>query len=264
MTNTWAIARRELRSYFSTPMGYAILGVFLLAAGLIYAVNLKYIYDVSVLANIAIKKYGIEQGAMNAPAMFYESFHGELCSALLVLFPMITMGLVAEEKRRGTMELLMTSPVRPLEIVAGKFLAAFFFYLAMIVPIMCYQGYIFAFGDVSWGPWVTGNLGLVLLGFAVLPLGLYISTRTISQLVAAFFSLAVIMIFWRFDGLERYAHHIWRDFVGWFSLYMHFTNFSKGVIDLMDVWFYLCFGTFWLLLSWRELLALRWRGFERR
>ena len=129
---------------------------------------------------------------------------------------------------------------------------------------MGYQGYVVAFGDASWGLWFSGNVGLLLLGVAIIPCGLFISTRTQSQLVAAFCSFAIIMMFWMFDGLEQYARSIWKDFIGWFSLYMHFSNFGKGIVDSMDIWFCFCFGSFWMFMSWRTLLAVRWKGFERR
>ena len=178
----------------------------------------------------------------------------------LFLIPMITMRLYAEEKRSGTIELLMTSPVRDLEIVLGKWLAALVLYAAILGISGINMAILFAFGRPDWKPVLVGYLGLLLQGGCLLAIGIFISTMTRNQIIAGGATFAVCLMLWVLDWVSAYDQSAWAKVVSYLSVVTHFEPFSKGVIDTKDVIFYLSMIFFGLFLTVRSVESLRWRS----
>ncbi len=236
MKNTWLIARRELASYFTSPIAYAVTAVFLVVAGYLFWVILYYSRE-------ATMRY-----------LFYN-----VTTLLLLVGPALTMRLVAEERRTGTIELLLTSPVRDGEVIAGKFLAALGLWALMLAMTLVYPVLLKLLGNPDLGPVASGYLGLLLAGGAVLALGVIASTVTSNQVIAALVAFGLSLLLWLTDALQGIASGSLGSFFSYLSMSTHFYDFAKGVIDTRDVIFFvsLIFGA--LFVATRLLEARRWK-----
>jgi ABC-2 type transport system permease protein len=178
----------------------------------------------------------------------------------LFLIPMITMRLFAEEKRSGTIELLLTSPIHDAEIIIGKWLAAVLMYAA----ILAFSGLnilmLFSYGKPDWKPILVGYLGLLLQGGCLLAVGTFISTTTRNQIIAGGATFAVCLMLWVLDWVSSYETTTMGKVIAYLSVVTHFEPFSKGVIDLKDVIFYVSMIFFGLFLTARSMESLRWRA----
>ena len=179
---------------------------------------------------------------------------------VLFLMPMITMRLFAEEKRQGTMELLMTSPIRDWQIVLGKFLGALVMFAAILGLSMIDIAWLFFLGNPAWQPILAGYLGLLLQGGCLLAIGTYVSTLTRNQIVAGASTFAICLLLWVLSWTTEFAQSSVAKVVAYCSVLTHFEPFSKGVIDTKDIVFYLTFIFLGLFLTARSLESLRWRS----
>jgi ABC-2 type transport system permease protein len=183
-------------------------------------------------------------------------------SAVIILFimPMITMRTYSEEKRSGTIELLLTSPLTDLEIIVGKFVGAMGLYCAMLAVTVAYMGILFYFGNPEWRPVVAGYLGLVLLGGCFISVGLLISSLTKNQIVAGVITFAVFLILWIINWSADQSGPTMRAVLNHLSIIDHFDDFARGIIDTKHVVYYLSFITFGLFLTAKSVDSERWRG----
>jgi ABC-2 type transport system permease protein len=189
----------------------------------------------------------------------FRSFFEDLGFILLLLTPIITMRLLAEEKRAGTAELLFTYPIPDWGVIMGKFLAAFAVFATFLVFTLAYP-VIFAFlTRMDWGQIASGYLGVLLLGAATLALGLFVSSLTANQIIAAISAFALLLLFWLI-GAPQQMGSAGGGILGALSLRDHLPNLAKGVIDTKDLLFYLCFTYFFLFLTKRQLESRRWRA----
>jgi ABC-2 type transport system permease protein len=174
--------------------------------------------------------------------------------------PLVTTRLFAEERKLGTMELLWTYPVTDGEIVLGKFLAAWIFFLVMLLPTALNPLLFHQFYDFSVGPVVAGYLGMLLLGTAFIACGLFVSSLTEHQVISAMGTYGILVLFWFLTWNEEVASQsIVRVLLG-LSLFDHFYNFARGVIDSRSVIFFVLFILFFLFLTWQSLATRKWRG----
>ena len=179
---------------------------------------------------------------------------------ILFIMPMITMRTYSEEKRSGTIELLLTSPVTDVEIILGKFFGALGLYLAMLAVTLPYMGILFFYGNPEWRPLVAAYLGLVLMGGAFVSLGLLISSTTNNQIVAGIVSFVVFLLLWIVGWFADSAGPTIGPITSWLSITEHFDDFSKGIIDTKHVLYYLSLITFGLFLTAKSVDTERWRG----
>lgn len=179
---------------------------------------------------------------------------------MLLVFPLITMRTYSEEKRSGTIELLLTSPVTDLEIILGKFFGAMLLYVAMLSVTLIHMAVLFAFGNPEWKPIATGYLGLLLMGGCFLSLGLFISSLTKNQIVAAMATFAVFLLLWIINWLSGAVGPTGQAIMQALSITEHFDDFSKGIIDTKHVVYYLSFIAFGLFLTMKSVDSERWRG----
>src|SRR3954465_8369219 len=197
MRNVIAIADKELRSYFASPIAYILIGFFLLPFGVFF-----YLYLTAfVKQSLQMAQFG---GAMNINQQVIRYVLQNASVIILFIMPMITMRTYSEEKRSGTIELLLTSPVTDLEIILGKFFGALALYAAMLLVTMLYMLILFKIGNPEWRPIVAGYLGLLLMGGCFLSTGLFISSLTKNQIVAGFLTFATFLMLWIINELQSH------------------------------------------------------------
>jgi ABC-2 type transport system permease protein len=185
---------------------------------------------------------------------------GNASVVALFVLPMITMRSYSEEKRTGTIELLLTSPLTDVQIILGKFLGALALYAAMLLVTLVYIGILFWYGTPEWRPIAVGYLGLLLMGASFISIGLLISSFTKNQIVAVMITFAVLLILWVINWLGTLGGPRTQEIISYLSITEHFEDFSKGVIDTKHLVYYLSFITFGLYLTTRSMDSERWRG----
>ena len=253
MRNILAIADKELRSYFSSPIAYIIIGFFLLPFGVFF-----YLYLASfVKQSMQQAQFG---GAMNINQNVIRYVLQNASVIILFIMPMITMRTYSEEKRSGTIELLLTSPVTDVEIILGKFFGALGLYLALLAVTLPHMGILFLYGNPEWRPVAAGYLGLVLMGGTFVSLGLLISSTTSNQIVAGIVTFVVFLLLWIIGWFADTAGPTIGPITSWLSITEHFDDFSKGIIDTKHVLYYLSLITFGLFLTAKSVDTERWRG----
>jgi ABC-2 type transport system permease protein len=176
------------------------------------------------------------------------------------MIPMLTMGLFAEEKRRGTMELLLTSPVSIFQVMMGKYLASLTFLILMFLASGITISALFIFGRPEWKIILGGYLGLFLYGSALLALGLFISTLTENQIVSVVITFGTILVLWLIESFSSGATGVAKDVLDYLSVIGHLDDFIKGVIDTSHIVYYLTFALMGLFLTYRSLESLRWKS----
>ena len=255
MNNVLAIAHKEIRAYFSSPIAYIIIGLFALLFGFFYVTILNWFVQQSMQMSM-----GMGPGTMNVSQQMIRPLLLNMTVVLLFVLPMITMRTYAEEKRSGTIELLLTSPLTDLQIILGKFFGAMTLYGAMLAVTLVYVAALFFFGTPEWKPIVTAYLGLLLLGGCFISVGLLISSLTRNQIVAGMMTFGVFLLLWVIDWIGAFAGPTFEPVVTYLSITQHFDDFAKGVIDTKHVVYYLSFMTFGLFLTAKSVDSERWRG----
>jgi ABC-2 type transport system permease protein len=255
MRNIWTICRKELKSYFASPIAYALILFMALVFGFFFWNAVGFFVNYSMQSQMMGRPMPMDVNEMVIrPLLMNVSVIG------LFLIPMISMRVFAEEKRQGTIELLLTSPVRDAEIIAGKWLASVLMYGAMLGVSALNFGFLFLYGKPDWKPLLVGILGLLLQAGAMLALGTYISTTTRNQIVAAGATFGLCLLLWVFEWVAGYETAAWAQLMSYLSVVRHLEPFSKGVIDTRDLIYYGSVIFFGLFLSARSLESLRWRA----
>jgi ABC-2 type transport system permease protein len=255
MSNVLAIAHKEIRSYFASPIAYIVIGLFALLFGYFYVAILDWFVRQGMQASM-----GMGGGAQNLNQQFIRPLLMNATVVLLFVMPMITMRTYAEEKRSGTMELLLTSPLTDLQIILGKFLGALTLYACMLGVTLVYILVLFAFGTPEWKPVATAYLGLLLFGGCFISVGMLISSFTRNQIVAGMITFGVFLLLWVIDWLASFAGPTAEPIINYLSITQHFDDFAKGVIDTRHLVYYLSFITFGLFLTAKSVDSERWRG----
>jgi ABC-2 type transport system permease protein len=236
MRNILIILLRELRSYFGSPWSYIITAAFLVVAG-----------------------YGFGWSSVTYLETSMQGFLGWASFFLLFLGPALTMRLLAEEEKLGTLELLMTAPVRDFEVVLGKFLAAMSMLGIMLIITLYYPLMLAWFGDPDWGPVFSGYLGIFLLGAIFLSIGLFASSLTSNQIVAYVVGSLILLSLWFIGHAATLAGNDWGELLRSISISTHFPAFGRGIIDSNAVIYYVSIVLVFLFLTIRSLETRRWR-----
>lgn len=237
MRTVQAVAWKEIQVYFSNPMAYIVALIFLAVTGFFFVLDLGNPFPEASLAN------------------FYQG----ATIILILLAPALTMRLLAEEQKLGTIELLLTSPVRDWEVIMGKYLASLTFLLAMIALTLYYPLLLFLFADPDPGPIYSGYLGLILYGSAALSIGILTSTLTSNQIVAFVVSAGILLLMFFASSGADVVGGIWSTLINEIGMRSHFTDFDRGVIDTKHIVYFLSVTAFFLFLSMRALESRRWR-----
>ncbi|MEM7138533.1 MAG: ABC transporter permease [Myxococcota bacterium] len=235
MKHALTIGGRQFRSYFNGPVAYIVICIVLLTLGFFFW------------------KTFFLFGRASAREMFRW-----LGLILVFALPALTMGLLAEEKRTGTIELLITMPITEAQIIVGKFLGVLGLYAVLLALTIFYPMSISTLGDLDWGPVIGGYVGLLLQGAAILAIGLMASSWTSNQLIALFVALTLSVFFWVLDKFLPLLPTNMASVLQWLSFDYHFQSMARGVIDLRDVLFFASITVFALALAFRALESRRW------
>jgi ABC-2 type transport system permease protein len=255
MRNALIICRKELRSYFVSPVAYVLLAFWAIIFGYFFWVALG-----------SFLKYGMESQMMGQsyPINLNEQIIRPLLEnvAVIGLFfvPMITMRLFAEEKRTGTIELLVTSPVRDTEIIFGKWLAAMALYCCLLLFTVFHFLFLFKYGNPDWKPLLVAYLGLLLEAGVMLAIGTFISSITKNQIIAGAATFAVLILLWVLGWAGGYESSTWATVLSYMSITTHSESFMRGVIDSKDAIFYATLIFLGLFFTARSMESLRWRS----
>jgi ABC-2 type transport system permease protein len=254
MSNVLAIARKELNGYFASPIAYIIIGFFALAFGYFYFASVTFFLQASLQMGMP------GQGQININTMAIRPLLHNVSVVALFVLPLITMRTYSEEKRSGTIELLLTSPVTDTQIVLGKFLGAVALYTIMLAVTWIHIGILFVYGNPEWKPIVSGYLGLLLMGAAFLSIGLLISSLTKNQIVAGMVTFTLLLLLWTMNWMSESAGPTMQKVLSALSITERFDDFSKGIISVSHLVYYVSFITFGLFLTAKSVDSERWRG----
>ena len=237
---------RELRAYFFSPLAYVVLTVFLLVNGFVFWLIVSFLSD--------------PRASIGAPL---ELFFGEtffFWLILLFVIPVLTMRLLSEERRSGTLEFLMTAPVTEAQVILGKYFAALVFYAFLWLPTLAYPAIIAKYGQVDWGPVASGYLGIFGIGALFLAAGVLASTLTRSQLVAALLTFVLLIPLFTFGLLESLTNSpTLKEVFGYLNVWDHMADFGKGIVDTRHLVYYASVSALLLFLATRALEVKKWR-----
>lgn len=247
MRKTWAIVRRELIAYFSSPLAYIVMTAFLFMQGYIFYLIVSFLNNPQTQAMTPLRLF----------------FGGTIFFWLFLLFvvPVITMRLIAEERRSGTIEVLLTSPVTEAQVVIGKFAAAMAFYTALWLPTVIYVLVLRRQSEIDLGPVAAGYLGVFLLGFLFLAVGTFASTLTSNQLIAAIIAFAATVILFSIGLVEQLmiSSSFLKAALAQMNLWTQMDDFAKGIVDTRHVVYQLSAGVLFLFLAAKSLEVKKWR-----
>lgn len=245
MVSIFTITKRELQSYFSSLIAYTVIAAFLVVSGYLFHTNMV--------------MFGTAAGADLRLGLWQQTFY-DMRFVLLSLMPLLTMRLFAEEKKLGTLELLLTNPLRDADIIIGKYCACVLVLVLMIVLTFLYPALLAVVFSLDPGPVAAGYLGIFLMGAACIACGMFLSSLTENQIVAAMSTVGMLLFLWFLDWNEGIAGPAAVAVLHQLSFSEHFFNFIRGVIDLHDVVYYLSLIALFLFFTRCSLASRRWSG----
>jgi ABC-2 type transport system permease protein len=238
MKNVWTITLRELNSYFVSPIAYVVSAAFLLITGVLFSL----IVTSSMQASLS--------GAF-----------GNITFILILVAPILTMKLLAEEVRMGTLEMLLTSPVDDCQVVVGKYLGSLILFAVMLLaPTLLYVVFLVAFGQPDFGPIFSGYLGVLLLGGAFLAVGVFASSLTQNQVVAGFLGIVILLLMWIADAMiQIVGGGAVGNALTYLSITQHYNDFLSGTIATQNIIYPLSVIAVSLFIATQILQTRRWR-----
>jgi len=257
ISNLLAIFQKELLGYFAAPFAYVIAGVFWLIAGVFFGIILD-----GIIQNAAfIDQGGMESAGMDVASQFLSSYLGVIISLVLVLLPALSMGLYAEERKRGTLELLATSPLTNWVVALGKLLGVLTFFTVMMVPPWIYQAIVFSASDPALPISIIflANLAVILVAASILSLGMFISSLTESSIVAYILSFILILGLWIVDVFAQRVSGFMGDVLSYLSLFNHFNTLTSGVLETKSIVLFISYIFLGIFLTAQSIEALRFQ-----
>ncbi len=243
MSGVLATLQRELKAYFYSPLAYVVLCFLLVVNGIVFALILSFLND-----------------PMSPGGRPLDFFFTSIWIVILAVVPMLTMRLLAEERRSGSIEVLMTAPVTEGQVVAGKYLAALLFYVFLWLPTLTYAAVVASGSEIDWGKVAAGYLGIFLVGALFLAVGVFASAMTANQIIAAVLSFAIILAMWFFSAVEYLVNSPeLKQVLAYLSIPQHMEELARGVVDTRRLVFYGTTTLFFLFLTARALEARKWR-----
>ena len=255
MKNSWIIAKRDLGSFFNSPIFYVITTVFLIIYSYIF-VNILSFFSMQSMQSGQLQQMGV---ALNVNEMVIEPSFQNMAVVLLLIIPIVTMRSFAEEKKSKTFRLLLSSPVHLKEIILGKFLACMIVITLMVLISSYSIGFLFMIGEPDVGPVLTGYLGILLTAGCYVSVGIFASSLTENQIVAAVITFGFSLFMWVIGWGAQTANSTTGQVLEYLSIIEHMDRFLKGMIETSDLAYYLSFIIFGLFLCYRTLDSNRWR-----
>jgi ABC-2 type transport system permease protein len=256
MRGIMAVFKKEITVTFSSPIFYAATFIFMVVSGYFFYTNAM----IYTIRSFQAGQNPFLAERLNLSDFVVKPFFGDMAIVLLLMLPLITMRAYAEEKKMGTIELLFTYPISDGAVLAGKFAASMFTLLTMLVGTLLPLILLETFAHLDWGLILSGYLGILLLGASFIALGLFTSSLTENQIIAAVLSFGAFLLFWIIGWAKSFAGPPLGSILEHISIVVHLDSFVRGLIDSRDLVFYLVFIFFWLFVTLRFLNTRFWRG----
>ena len=245
MKNIRAITKKELKTYFTSPIAYVVIAIFLLIVGYFFYSLILWFNSISFQA---AQNPSYSQN-MNINQMVYSPLFHNISIILLFSLPLLTMRLFSEEKKIGTDELLYTSPISVSQIILGKYIAALIVLASMLIPTFVFSVFTFSYGNPELAQILIGYLGLFLMGAGFIAIGIFFSSLTENQIVSASLTFGTLLLFWILNWASFSVKGMWSDVLDYVSFFQHFDGMTKGILDTTDFIYYLSFSFFGLFLT---------------
>ncbi|MBI5815211.1 MAG: ABC transporter permease subunit [Nitrospinae bacterium] len=258
MNSVIVILKRELRSYFLSPVAYAVMVMFLLISGYFFYSGMVFYGMASFEASRMAQYMGPQE--LDMASFVLRPLFGNMGVVMLLLAPLVTMRLFSEEMKNGSIELLLTWPVTGLQLTLGKYLAALGLFGAMLSVTFVYTALASIYGPVAWGAVAAAYLGLLLLAASFVALGMFISTLTENQIISAAVSFGSLLMLWVISWTVGSDSGPLAETLRHISILEHMETFAKGVIDTKDLVYYLSFIFLFIFLTLRSLESRSWRA----
>lgn len=258
MRNLITLTRKELYSYFQSPIAYVIISIFLVIAGIIFSLRFSMFYTDSM--EISRNPYMMQQYDLNVTQYVLEPMFYTLNFLSLLMIPMLTMRALSEDKKSGSIELLLTYPVRDIEVIASKFLGCFLVYVSMVALTVVYPAITAKFAAVEAPSLAMGYAGLLLSGAAFISVGIFMSSLTENQIIAVAGGYGLLLLFWLTGAGETLVPPPYNVVLTDLSIFDHIEDFAKGVFNTRDLAYYLLFIGFFIFLTLRSLEITKWKG----
>ena len=255
MKNIWSICKKEIKTYFTSPIAYVAITVFLVLVGFFFYSLIWWFNSQSL--QMARNPYYYQQ--LNINQMVYSPLFHNISIILLLMIPLLTMRLFSEEKKLQTDELLYTSPLSINQIILGKYFASLLVLLVMLALSGILSIFTFALGNPEIAPILSGYLGLFLMGAAFMAVGIFFSSLTENQIVSAILTFGALLLFWILNWASYSAGGFWKDVLNYLSFFQHFDDLTRGILDTTDIVYYLSFSFFGLFLTHSVIQSRRWR-----
>jgi ABC-2 type transport system permease protein len=256
MRGIMAVFKKEITVTFSSPIFYAATFIFMVVSGYFFYTNAM----IYTIRSFQAGQNPFLAERLNLSDFVVKPFFGDMAIVLLLMLPLITMRAYAEEKKMGTIELLFTYPISDGAVLAGKFAASMFTLLTMLAGTLLPLILLETFAHLDWGLILSGYLGILLLGASFIALGLFTSSLTENQIIAAVLSFGAFLLFWIIGWAKSFAGPPLGSILEHISIVVHLDSFVRGLIDSRDLVFYLVFIFFWLFVTLRFLNTRFWRG----
>jgi ABC-2 type transport system permease protein len=260
MRKTYAVFQKELKHFFYSPIAYIVIAAFAIIAGIFFYLYLSSFVQAAFMDMMRSQQMRTQPQRFNVNLQLIRPYFFNLALISLFVLPLVTMRLYSEEKKAGTVELLYTTPLSISNIVIGKFLAGVVFYIIMLIPTMLFQLLLFKYGNPEFGPVLSGYLGLILLGSAFISGGLFISSLTENQIIAAIGGFGLALLLWIIGWAASFSGPGLSGVLNYLSIINHFEDFAQGVIDSKHIFYYLLFCTFGIYLTFKSVESIKWRG----
>ena len=256
MSRTSAIYGRELRYFFQSVTAYVVISIFLVISGYFFFSIFRY-YNLMSLQSM---QSGFAPGGLNLIDGVMRPLLGNISIIILLFLPLLTMRLMAEEKKQGTFELLSSFPVSDASLVSGKFLATLTVYSVMTACTLLYPGMLIFYAEPEIVPIITGYLGLLLMGATFIAMGIFFSSVTDNQIIAGVATFGASLFFLVIGWGAPFVGPKFAEVLAQVSILYHFESFSKGVIETSDLTYYIFLTVFFLFLTVRSLESARWKS----
>ena len=260
MKKTFAVFQKELKHFFYSPIAYIVIAAFTIIAGIFFYLYLSSFVEAAFMDMVRSQQFRTAPQKFNINLQLIRPYFWNLALISLFVLPLVTMRLYSEEKKAGTVELLYTTPLSLGNIVLGKFIAGVVFYMVMLLPTVVFQILLFIYGNPELGPVLSGYLGLFLLGSAFISGGLFISTLTENQIIAAIGGFGLSLMLWIIGWAANFSGPGLAGILNYLSIINHFEDFAQGVIDSKHVFYYVLFCVFGVYLTLKSLESTKWRA----
>ena len=252
----WHLIKKELSAFFVSPVAYVVTAIFLIVTGILFYSNVVWYADASFRS--LQNPYFVQ--SLNLTDDFIRPLFGNISVILLFLIPALTMRTFSEEKKSGTIELLLTYPIRDNQAIYGKYFATVLFFLFMMLLTLTYPIFMLQTGEPEIGPLLTAYAGYFLMGSAFIAAGVFASSTTENQIIAALLAFGINLTLWIIGWISPSGGGTLTKVLEYLSIIEHYDPLTKGILNTRNIVYFVSLNAFFLFLTSRVLVSKKWRG----